>query len=153
MKASWLAILVDCSFLTTPINGTRIVRTFGARSHQSSLAQLNANNDPPKVPVFSFISGHVIMKATGSPSTSAIRIRSLKTIGFSCFPVCATSASVIGTKPQLPLHASFKIDRMIAASASKFFLFTVRMIMRSFRSPDATMRCTKGGKGTSIGIW
>jgi predicted AAA+ superfamily ATPase len=88
MKASWLAVRVPCSFLTTPINGTRIVVTCGlpTLSHQSSFAQLNGHSEPPYFTSCSFRSGMVIMKATGSPSISAIRIRSSKTMGFSFFP-------------------------------------------------------------------
>src|SRR3546814_1859606 len=47
MKASWLAIRDACNSLTTPISGTRIVRTFGLRSHHSSFAQPKGSSLPP----------------------------------------------------------------------------------------------------------
>lgn len=63
----------------------------------------------------SFMSGSVIMKAAGSPSYSAIWMKSLKTIGFSLTPMSRISGSVSGTKPQFDDQASLKIGRMIAA--------------------------------------
>ena len=86
MKASWLAMREDCSFLRTPINGTRIVRTRGLRSHSSSLMKLNGNSDPPIGFSTSLRSGSVIMNATGSPSYSATMIRSSRTIGLNFLP-------------------------------------------------------------------
>ncbi len=86
MKASWLASRVACSRLTTPISGTRIVRTFGLRKRHSSLRKPNGNSLPLRSLVSSFRSGSVIMNATGTPSTSATMIRSSNTIGFSFLP-------------------------------------------------------------------
>jgi len=53
---------------------------------------------------------------------------------------------VIGTKPQLLPHASFRIDRMIAASLSNFDLSTLRIVMRGLFSPDWMIRWISGGK-------
>jgi hypothetical protein len=87
------------------------------------------------------------MNATGSPSSSAIMIRSSKTNGFSFLPTSSISGWVSGTKPQLSDHASLRIARMIAASSSKRFdLLTLRMRIFAFFSPAAMMRWTSGGK-------
>jgi len=145
MKASWLAMREDCNRWTTPISGTRMVRTLGFLSHQSSFAQPKGKSEPLRGAIASLRSGSVIMKATGSPSSSAIMMRSLNTMGFNCLPKCVTSSSVIGTNPQLLPQASFRMLRMIAASLSNLDLSTLRMRMRSFFSPDWTMRWISGG--------
>ena len=85
------------------------------------------------------------MTATGLPSTSATRIRSLNTIGLSLTPTSLISGGVSGMKPQLSDQASFRISRMIAASSSNFDLSTSRTTMRGFFSPLSMIRFTSGG--------
>jgi len=86
MKASMLAMREPWSFRATPISGTRARLTRGLRSRHNSLMKLNGKSSPFKSFVSSLMSGMVSMKATGSPSTSAMRTSSLKMIGFSFFP-------------------------------------------------------------------
>src|SRR3546814_14728123 len=87
MKGIWLARRDDWSRLITPISDTRAVFTLGARSHQSNLAQPKGKSEPIRGFSTSLRSGNVIMKATGSPSSSATCIRSSKAIDLSFLPV------------------------------------------------------------------
>jgi hypothetical protein len=54
-------------------------------------------------------------------------------------------------KPQFSDQASLRIDRSRADSSSNRLLSTLRMRIRSFLSPDATIRSTIGAKPAAVG--
>src|SRR3546814_993736 len=95
MKASWLARRLFCKDLTTPINGTRSVRLFGLRSHQSSRTQPKGRSEPSMSISSSLMLGRTMMKATGRSEEHTSELQSLMRISYAVFCLKKKNAKAI----------------------------------------------------------
>ncbi len=118
-------------------------------NRHSSFAQPNGSRRPDRSRIASFRLGRHRPKAAGLPSTSANQTSRSCSSGRSALAVCATSSGVIGTNPQLPFHASLKIEASEAMSASIDARRSGRSVTPAGR-PRATMAAAAGGRAAEL---